>query len=285
MFIWERKIPDYLTERKNVTSFVLFTAAFALVFINIYAPFGANKWVKSDLQYLFYSSGVILIGMLVIIVSRVFMFMLQKKRPVKYGEYAVWIVVEIFLMALVYSLVQHWFINENGDLITILKNTVRITALVILLPYVIYWLYASLRDKYIRLENLGNPEGEVLSENNGHSISSMISFYDEKGALKFSIKRNDLLYIEAADNYVIIHYAELLKSNKFILRNSLKKLENEYNLVRCHRSYVVNLERVKMLRKDREGLLIELDVAEKIALPVSKTYVDNIVKRFTETFK
>jgi len=40
MFDWQEKIPAYLTEKSNIVRLILFTAAFALIFINLYAPFG-----------------------------------------------------------------------------------------------------------------------------------------------------------------------------------------------------------------------------------------------------
>jgi len=64
--------------------------------------------------------------------------------------------------------------------------------LVLLLPYIILWLYFSWRDKKNEIERLSG-----LEQNHGYS-SAMYGFHDEKGVLRFSVKTNDLLYIEAA---------------------------------------------------------------------------------------
>lgn len=289
MLPWERKIPDYLTDKKNVVSFILFTAAFALVFINIYAPFGVDKWLNvSDVEFFLYSSIVILIGMLVIVISRILMYMFTRRKSITYIAYALWIVAEIVVLALVYTLIQWYFLHVGTDFLVILKNSVRTTAYIILLPYVISWLYLSFKDKYLTLEKMeNNRQLDIMNGATGKKVGSqlvMIPFHDEKGVLKFSIKKDDLLYIEAADNYIIIYYLEHMKLSKYMIRNTLKKIEMnlpEAGLVRCHRSYMVNIDNVKFIRKEKEGLIIGFDSPSDVVVPISKTYLDVFVKRLS----
>jgi DNA-binding LytR/AlgR family response regulator len=289
MLLWDKKIPEYFTDRRNIVSFVLFTAIFALVFINIYAPFGVDEWLNvTDLQLFLYSSIVILIGMLVIVISRVLMFVFTRKKSIHLGEYALWIVGEILSMALVYSLIQRFFFHGNKDFMVTVRNTVRITAFIILLPYVIYWLYLSFKDKYTLLEKMNLARtGEISHvENLQPGTLSMIPFRDEKGLLKFSIKKEDLLYLEAADNYVIIHYLDHDKKSKYLIRTTLKRLEMEFpdmGLVRCHRSFIVNIENVKIIRKEKEGLIISFESPYQIAVPISKTYLDVFIRKLSNT--
>ena len=47
----------------------------------------------------------------------------------------------------------------------------------------------------------------------------MIPFRDEKGELRFSVKSKDVLYMEAADNYVSIHYIDRGKDASYMVRN------------------------------------------------------------------
>jgi DNA-binding LytR/AlgR family response regulator len=290
MLLWEKKIPEYFTERKNVVSFILFTAVFALVFINIYAPFGVDRWLNvTDFQLFLYSSIVILIGMLVIVISRLLMYLITRKKSIRYGEYGLWIFGEIFSMALVYAIIQRFFLHVNRDFMLILKNSLRITAFIILLPYVISWLYISFRDKYKTLERITRNKPALnnkFAEENRQSggILSMIPFRDEKGVMKFSIKKEDLLYLEAADNYVIIHYLDHNRQSRYIIRNTLKRIEQEFQgsgLVRCHRSFIVNLDNVKVIRKEKDGLIIGFEAPTNITVPISKTYLDTLIRKLS----
>jgi hypothetical protein len=289
MLPWEKRIPDYLTDRKNTVSFILFTAVFALVFINIYAPFGVDKWLDySDVQLFFYSSIVILIGMMVIVISRILMYMVTRKRSVKYLAYTAWIAGEIIMLALVYTLIQWFFIRVGNNFMHMFRNSIRTTAYIILLPYLISWLYLSFKDKYLTLEkiekkNTGLNLNDVSGNRAGISLS-MISFCDEKGVLKFSVKKEDLLYIEAADNYIIIHYLANRKPARYMIRTTLKRIEQEMpdsGLVRCHRSFIVNIDNVKLIRKEKEGLIIGFESPEDIIVPISKTYIDTFIRKLS----
>jgi len=289
MLPWERNIPDYLTERRNVFNFILFTAVFALVFINIYEPFDSGRWltVTSQFQFFFYSSIIILIGMLVIVFSRLLMFLIKRRRPIRYIEYGLWIGGEILTMALVYSIIQELYLRVETDFMIILRNSVRNTALVILLPYLISWLYLSFKDKYKTLEEImskRSPEGMMQVDKNISGSMPLVPFKDEKGVMKFSIKRDDLLYLEAADNYVIIHYLDNQKESRYILRNTLKNIEQGFrnsNLVRSHRSFMVNMDKVKMIRKEKEGLVVGFDAPVGTNIPISKTYMESFIRKLS----
>ncbi|MBN2275799.1 MAG: LytTR family transcriptional regulator [Bacteroidales bacterium] len=289
MLPWEKKIPYYLTERKNTVSFILFTALFALVFINIYSPFGVDKRLDvSELHFFLYSSIVILIGMLVIVISRTLMYLFTRYRPMKYIVYAGWIIGEILVLALVYCLIQWFFLQSGDNFMLVFRKTVRTTAYIILLPYIISWLYLSFKDKYTTLEKIESKDTTQgitgNSQKKARMASSMFSFHDEKGSLKFSIKKDDLLYIEAADNYIVLHYLANQKPARYMIRNTLKRIEQdmpESGLVRCHRSYMVNIDNVKVIRKEKEGLIIGFESSSGMTVPISKTYFDIFIKRLS----
>jgi len=281
MTVLERNIPGYLTEKSNIISQILFAALFALVFINLYAPFGVNTWFSlTRLQLFLYSSLLILTGVLVIVASRIIMYYYCKKGRLTYPGYTGWVAGEIFLMALVYAILIKTVTDDPRIFLDILKKSVKVTALVLLLPYCILWLYFALREKNVQLKYLKE------SDNAEPQASRMIPFLDEKGTLRFSVKKDDVLFLEASDNYVNIHYLDGYKSSKFMIRNSMKSLSDGFpgsSLVRCHRSYMVNFDRVKIIRKEKDGLHLELDIPEKTNLPVSKTYVQEVLNRFSRS--
>ena len=98
------------------------------------------------------------------------------------------------------------------------------------------------------------------------------------------MKMENLLYLEASDNYVSIYYLNQQNVNRFMLRNTLKNIEEEMNskdLVRCHRSYMVNCEKVRVIRREKDGVRLELDLPSAIDIPVTKTYLENVMKAFS----
>jgi DNA-binding LytR/AlgR family response regulator len=91
-----------------------------------------------------------------------------------------------------------------------------------------------------------------------------------------------VLYIEASNNYTNIHYINEDHEDCFILHNSMKNVEDTYasiGMLRCHRGYLVNLENIKLIRRDKDGMVIELAQSNK-TIPVSKTYVNKVAHSF-----
>jgi hypothetical protein len=280
MVDFQKPIPHYLNEKQNIVRLVLFTLLFALVFINIYSPFGVDKWFNlTSLKFLTYSSLVILTGVLIVVISRIIMFLVCKRHLISIWQYLIWIFTEVLFMALFYALFQKLFLDDTRIFSDLVKLSARNTALVLLLPYSVLWLYFSWKDKN---EQIGRME-EVQSIS--VSTRNMIPFYDDKGILKFSIKKENLLYLEAAENYINICYLNKGKVSKYLLRDTLKKIEENFSgteIVRCHRSYMVNFDKVKVIRKDKDGLKLELDNPSAIDIPVSKTYVNSVMQTFSK---
>ena len=73
-----------------------------------------------------------------------------------------------------------------------------------------------------------------------------------------------------------IYYVENGRVKDYSLRSSMKAIDElcqDNGLVRCHRSFYINPAHVKVLRKDKDGIMYaELDVDDVRHIPVSKTY-------------
>ncbi len=276
----QKPIPSYLVEKRNIVTLVLFTSLFALVFINIYSPFGASRWYNvNELEFLFYSSLVILTGVLVVVISRIIMYHVCQKHLINIIQYMIWILAEIMFMALFYTLFETIILKDSRTFEDLFKMSARNTVLILLLPYSMLWLYFSWHDKKEKIEKLS--ETRAFSDNS----RDMIPFYDDKSVLKFSIKKEDLMYIESTENYVSICYLNKGRLSKYLLRDTMKRMEEIFagtEIVRCHRSYMVNFEKVKVIRKDKDGLKLELDSPSITDIPVSKTYVDDVMRVFSK---
>jgi hypothetical protein len=280
MIDFQKPIPPYLNEKQNIIRLILFTSLFALVFINAYSPFGADRWYNlTRFEFFTYSSLTILLGVLVVVISRILMYHLCKRHTINIWQYLLWIFAEVFSMALAYGLFEKLFLKDARMFTELIKNSSRNTALVLLLPYSVLWLYFSWRDKKEQIERLA--DSPPFSDN----ARNMIPFYDDKGILKFSVKKENLLYLESAENYVNICYLNKGKVSKYLLRDTLKKIEENFSgteIVRCHRSYMVNFEKVKVIRKDKDGLKLEFDNPSVTDIPVSKTYVNTVMQTFSK---
>ena len=277
MALLDRNIPTYTHERGNIVRLILWTAFFALVFINIYKPFSSSSWYAvSEFKFFVFSSLIILTGVLVVVISRIILYNWGKRHRITLLRYSVWIVLEIFFMSLFYT-VYTLVLNPENDYWESFKESAVNTSLVLLLPYSVLHLVFSYQEKERQLKQLEEERAEAASR------PQVISFCDEKNDPRFSVKRANLLYLESADNYVCIWYLNRGQLSKFLLRNSLKGLEEslaDTNVFRCHRSYMVNFDHVKVIRREKEGVFLELGVDGVPDIPLSKTYGDKLTRWF-----
>ncbi|MDR2802193.1 MAG: LytTR family transcriptional regulator DNA-binding domain-containing protein, partial [Prevotellaceae bacterium] len=265
-----QKIPAYIYEKKNSIRLVLFTALFALVFINMFEPFSSRHWhgnVLSSELYLIFSSLIVLTGVLVVVISRIILYYRGRRHSVSLQTYYVWILLEIFFMSLFYTVYTLYFpaTTEPEPLIHIVKKVLMRTSLVLLLPYAVLHLYFAYKDKEKQLQLLQENALAAAPKQN------TCSFYDERGDLRLSVARENLLYIEAADNYVTVWYLNKGSLAKLLLRNSLKAIEKnmaQTNVVRCHRSYMVNLEAVTLIRRQKGEIFMEFGKEHVPDIPV-----------------
>jgi hypothetical protein len=259
---------------------ILYTALFALLFINIYQPFGSQNWYPvSGVKFFAFSSLIILTGVLVVIISRVIIYYYTRRNNLLVWQYAMWVLAEIIAMALFYSFFEILLLHDTRPVREIMEQSIINTSLVLLLPYSTIWLYFAMKDKNKKLENLSRG-----IENADQRGKQMFNFLDEKKELKLSVRSDQVLWIEAADNYVKIHYLNKEKISSFMVRNTLTTIENEFaytSLVRCNRSTIVNFDKVKILRKQPEGIFLSLDQEPVPDIPVSKTYADRVTSRFS----
>lgn len=103
----------------------------------------------------------------------------------------------------------------------------------------------------------------------------IIDFESENKTEFFQIPSGQVLLIKSANNYIEVFYQEANKTHKKLIRNTLKNTEeqlaNYEDLIRCHRSYIINRKHVQKLSRGNYGLeLFIFDYPEKIH--VSRQY-------------
>ena len=278
-----QKLPKYLLTKQNQLMMVLFVSLFAVVFINIFKPFGSEDWMTkgkfTSTQYLAWSTILVCMGMSIVAISRVIMYHYGKKPTHKITilKYICWIIIELLLLSAAFTILA--LITSYGgatrDPLEIYKNAMENTVFILFIPYLIGIMYLSYQDKSAKLRT-------IMEENIGNKSTSFIAFRDERGVLRLTVAKENLLYIESADNYISIWYLKNNQLKKQLLRMTLKELSvqlGETNVVRCHRSFMVNLDQVKVLRREKENMFIELGYQGVQEIPISKTYGEEVLRR------
>ena len=163
--MWDQKIPSYIYGKQNIVRLILWTALFALVFINIYKPFSSTSWYKvSEFKFFVFSSLIILTGVLVVVLSRIILFHWGKRHAITVRTYAIWIVLEIFFMSLFYT-IYTLVLNPEREYMEVFNDSAVNTSLVLLLPYSVLHLYFSYSRKCPRV--LHRCDGDALQRGPG----------------------------------------------------------------------------------------------------------------------
>jgi PAS domain S-box-containing protein len=98
------------------------------------------------------------------------------------------------------------------------------------------------------------------------------SFFVKKDSRFVRVNFQDILWIEALDNYVIIKTAS---KEQYILHSSMKDIEAKLpplNFARVHRSYILQLEKINALEENA-------CIIEGNRIPIGKSYKDNLMSR------
>lgn len=272
------KVPACLLKSNNLVVSLVFSILFSIVFLVVYSPFSDTYWLGSVLTKNFtFSMLFVSVSIIILVGSRVGMFYLSKRwRGMRWRNYVLWLTGEILLIALYYSLLSLKI--DEYDIFSYLRLLLRSIVVAILalgIPYVMSALWFILVDT-------GKIAGATLSNNN--ASRNIINFFDNNGNLKLSVSLDCLYYIKSDGNNVVVFFSKNGSISSFTIRCKLQNIENEMKntpIKRCHRAYIVNTLKVKVLRSETDNFYIDFDIDGLESIPVSRTYSSNIVREFS----
>lgn len=278
-----KPIPSFIYSKANQIAMVLFVPFFALIFINIYRPLDFDRlddsflsWlnISHDLAVQLITISMVVGGMIIAAASRLIMSWYTKKHKLSYLDYIVWILGEIAAMASAFTIAA-LFTETNKSLAELFRNSFVKTALIVIIPYVMCYIYFIWHENSMQLRTLRRQ----IAEDETRLQKAYIHIVDEKDEVRLSVRHEHLAIIESADNYVCIYYLNNGKIKKSMVRNTLRRVAEQLegtNVVRCHRSYMVNLALATVLRREKEGIFIELGIEGVPDVPISRTYSEKV---------
>jgi len=286
--IMNKRIPDYLLGKYQMMGTITFSVLFAVVFLNIYIPFSDTAWFKlGDSVFFLFTAGFIAISLLILILSRILMYHAKKWFTVTYLIYVLWSIAEVAVICAFYTFVTLDIQDPPSPLSPgmIFSKALLYATIALIIPEIIAGMYLALVDKNKTIR-LMDSMGVVTDDGTSRKDEGRITLFDNKGELRLSVKSSNLYYIESDDNYIKVWYTDntgVLKN--YMLRCRLKSVEENFrdsSLMRVHRKYIVNTEKVKVLRKEAEGYYLDMDSKAIPPIAVTKTYMDNVLKRFCD---
>lgn len=276
-----------LLEPGNIVISLIISILYALVFLVIYSPYSDTAWfglAKSDSFLL--TTTFVVASVLFLVISRMLMIFTSKNNTVKmtYLKYSLWLFGEIILIGVFHAVLSIVYVELTEFSVSfIVTKSILITLLALGVPYMVSAMWITINDMRNTLlvtdtNNIAT-DGEAIAQN-----IDIINIADNKGVLKLSIKLDNLYYIKAEDNYTIVNYTKNGLLNRYMIRCKIQTIEDNFSntpLMRCHRTYIVNTQKIKVLRHESDGFYMDFDFDGIDPIPVSKTYSEAVVKRFS----
>lgn len=286
--IFNQKLPHYLLGKYQLIGTVTFSVLFAVIFLNLYIPFSKTAWFGlGDSVAFLHTLAFIALSIAILILSRTIMYKIKRFLDITYSGYIIWCIMEIMTICLAYTLMTSGIagIVIEPKILTFARALLYGT-IALGIPYLIAGMYFSIIDKNNTIR-LMNYENVVTDEPHKPDMPKQkITLFDNSGSLKLSVSPENLYYIESDDNYIKVWYTDSKRELKqYMLRCRLKTVEEGFKgsgLVRCNRKYIVNIKKVKVLRKESEGYILDLDNEVIPPLPVTKTYTDIVLSYFSD---
>ena len=243
---------------------------FAFVFVVLYKPFGIVSLLEmARASWSFNVTILLCIVLGSVALMRLILFLVRRKAPLGGFFYTLWCVGEMAASSLFVALYVTLMLGGESGFFEVVGAVFGRLLGVCVFPYSLLYLGFMLYAERTREAEADDP-------------ASLIKFYDEYKKLRFVIASEAVVFIKSEENYVQIHYTDHAKTKKFVLRSSMRALEEQllrHGLVRCHRSYFINPDHIKLIRKEPSGVVVAVLKEECFdAIPISRKYQEEITR-------
>ncbi len=267
---WQQSV-NFLATKREKWGLILFLALYIPLFLLIFQPFGVNNYDPThSIRWEFFIAAIGF-GLVNGVSMWLYEFVIAPRLFTKRTR-AIFI-IRMVLELLLLSFTTYLFYNVLGNFHDwnwpSFFGFVRDVGLSGLIPLGLVFLYFNYKRTRSSYEALLN---KSKFNRRRHDLVRITS---DNGKENLVIASKGLLFIEAQDNYVAVYHIENDRVKKSLLRTTMKRLENlltDQSIVRCHRSYMVNMGKVEKVSGPTHQLKIHLEHIEK-PIPVSKTYV------------
>ncbi len=298
-----REIPKYLVSRRYISALIALIVIFSIIFMLVYEPFSLATWFSTNdtlhfsITILFYVAAIV-----IIIVSRSMMYALQDHYIMTITRYLWWLLCENVAISLLYTIFTISLFPKSGiHFPDVGIRALGCVTMILAIPNLLILFYAAyrakceefeaasyqlqrLREECRRLELMTQHEKERREEAVTQAAANeraprMINLHDNNGTLRLTISEESLYYLESEDNYMKVHYKHNDKIASYMLRCRTRSVEESLqgtSLKRCHRSYIVNINKIRFVSEEHRLYFITLDDESIRKIPVSKSYYDSI---------
>lgn len=267
--------PKAESKWKVIISISLFVSLFLIIF----QPFEISL-MKDNSKTIFLSGyGIITFLILItnlILIEKLFPKFFDEKTWTIWKEF-LWLFWVIFSIGLGNAFYTAFILNNSSPNFEFIINFQIVTLIVAVFPITI--LIIS-KQKYLLRKHLNsaNDLNKNLDKEKNNQNRCIRFFTDiEKDLIEFDI--NDFYFIESSGNYIEIFLFEenkiIRKTYRSTLKRALEFFKDTYEIMQCHRAYIVNTKKITNATGNSQGLKLRL-VNCNFEIPVSRGFVNSV---------
>lgn len=248
----------------NAWKIILPISVFIGLFMVVFQPFGLYGFQVEHKTLLLAGYGLVTFLILVldlILLPVLLPGLFRAERWTVFRELLnfTWILFTVGLGNLVYSSITIGFTLDLGNIVvfqayTLFIGMIPVTALTLI------------KQSYLKRKN----EGTAVSINEdlhphtqAHHSEQVIRLMGDNLKDELTVAADDLLFIRSEGNYITVGYLKQGRFSQALLRNTLKYatdlVASHPFLYPCHRSWMVNLNRIERVKGNSQGLRIILE--------------------------
>ncbi|NER14736.1 hypothetical protein GWK08_14865 [Leptobacterium flavescens] len=251
------RYPSGINKQLIIGSLTGLFMAFVLIILE---PFDTNNFSSPNKTLLLAGYGIVILATYMIFAAADQQFYRKKKsRWLLYNE-----LISIFSFFLFAGTTMYFY-----NCIVISKVNISFYGLVY---FVVFYTLPFIPILGLLLFIIRQRLGELTPVDQPGTVT--LSGINKNEVLK--LRREDIFYIKASENYVQVFFEKENSFQNTILRNTLTKVEKQAPfLQKCHRSYLVNLEKVINIKGNSQKAVICFE-NEANEIPLSKSYYKKI---------
>ena len=138
----------------------------------------------------------------------------------------------------------------------------------------------------IENQNLKNTINSANTINKAIALQNVVEPVKTIQLNGFTLKIDDILYFNSYQNYIDIVVNQNNTIKKLLHRTTLKQLTAQLadypQFVQCHKSFIVNKEKIQRAEGNSQGLILTLKNCNE-TVPVSRSYVNMLKNKISNS--
>jgi len=279
--------PFYLDDDRKNFVLIIGLSLFVVLFLRIYRPHADHIDLTSSQRFLFGGVTMVILTFNIIILPRIIPSFFDQWTV---GKYIFITFLHMLFIGIASTLIDIYFLRPDR---TVWENIFGANRQVIMtgafpITFLFLFLKNSMLKQNLKDALLANQELEKIKNLKKETqvktmVNHSLTIHSDTSET-LSLHLPDLLFVEADDNYSTVYWKNGDGIQKKLLRINLKNIESQINnsfALRCHRSYIVNVNAISNITGNTNGYKLQI-LDTEFFIPVSRPKGKDVIEKIQQ---